>query len=453
MLSVIVVMVPLTLPKLLGYHIYGVLTGSMTPAYSVGSVVYIQPCEPEEIQVGDVITFQMGTNTEYVVTHRVVEVDREACTFTTKGDANNAADSEPVRWERLIGKAVFCVPGLANVFGFVNSTTGKAVLFSAFALAFILWVAADMIAPKRQSAEGTDKKQETKEDIVKETISEEARQEKTDNRKAGHGRGAVRPVIRGFGILLIVGAVIYLGSTFLQYRKGETEYNALQKLVFADGVAGNEQKADGEAGGDEEEHPAGEVSNSALSEMDRQVLDAISELRKQNEDVIGWIAFDDLELSYPIMQDEGNEFYLSHTFSKRENSAGSIFMEAANHPDFEDCHTIIYGHNMKNLSMFGQLKKYKTEEFYEQHQFFTIYTLDQVYRYQIFAYYDISELGDIYTIGFEPNEEFETFIGKMLKRSYYDTGVDVTAQDKVITLSTCSTEENRFVINAKRLEK
>lgn len=446
MLSVIVVMLPLTVPKLFGIHIYGVLTGSMTPAYPVGSVVYIQPCEPEEVQEGDVITFRMGTNTDYVMTHRVVEIDSEMSTFTTKGDANDAADSEPVRWERLIGKAVFCVPGLAKVSDFVNSTTGKAVLFSAFAMAFILWVVADMVAPKKREAKGTDKKQETEDTTVK-----EAQQENSNHQNVTHGRGAVQLVVRGFGILLIVGALIYLGSTLLQYRKGETEYDALQKLVFADDMTGKAQNADGEASGDEEEHPAGDGSEGSLSEKDRQVLAAIGELRKQNEDVIGWIAFDNMELSYPIMHDDNNDFYLTHTFSGEKNSAGSIFMEAANQPDFEDYHTIIYGHNMKNLSMFGQLKKYKKKEFYEQHQFFTIYTLDQVYRYQIFAYYDISEVGDIYTIGFVPGEDFEAFIGKMLRRSYYDTDVEVSAQDKIITLSTCSTEGNRFVVNAKRV--
>ena len=181
-------------------------------------------------------------------------------------------------------------------------------------------------------------------------------------------------------------------------------------------------------------------------------MEAIGRLKEQNEDVIGWITFDNMELSYPIMQGEDNDYYLKHTFSGETNSAGSIFMEAANSSDFEDCHTIIYGHNMRNLSMFGQLKKYKTEEFYEDHQYFTIYTEDRVYRYRIFAYYDISEFGDIYTVGFEPDGEFQTFIDDMMRRSYYDTGVRADKQDKVITLSTCSTTGKRFVINAKRIE-
>jgi sortase B len=92
------------------------------------------------------------------------------------------------------------------------------------------------------------------------------------------------------------------------------------------------------------------------------------------------------------------------------------------------------------------------EDFYKDHQYFTIYTEEHAYRYQIFAFYEIEETGDIYTIGFGPNEEYRKFVDNMKARSYYDTGVGVTEQDKVVTLSTCSSEGKRFVVNAKRVE-
>lgn len=77
MFAVIVVMVPFTVPKVFGYHIYAVLTESMTPAYPVGSVVYIRDCGAEDIEVGDVVTYQMGSATGAVMTHRVMEIDEE----------------------------------------------------------------------------------------------------------------------------------------------------------------------------------------------------------------------------------------------------------------------------------------------------------------------------------------------------------------------------------------
>ncbi len=434
MLIVIVVMVPLTVPKFFGYNVYAVLTGSMTPAYSVGSVLFVQKCEAEEIETGDVITFGLGTGTDNVMTHRVVEIDEKSGCFITKGDANDAVDSEPVRFDRLIGKVVLCIPGMAEVSGFVNSTTGKAVTFIAFALAFCLWIVADMLAPKkRETKEQETKERETKE---QETMEQESKQRNKLSQTA----------IFLLGCALVISSGVYLGSVFLEYGKGAREYDDLQQKVFA-----QEEKSDTHGVEQTVGTDAGESEN-AVHEEDLQIMQAISTLKEDNEDVIGWITFDNMKLSYPIMQREDNEYYLNHTFSGEVNSAGSIFMEAANSSDFEDMHTIIYGHNMKNLSMFGQLKKYKTEEFYEEHQFFTVYTEEHVYRYQIFAYYDIAETGDVYMIGFEPDEEYREFVNKMRRRSYYDTGLEVTEQDKVITLSTCSTKGNRFVVNAKRIE-
>lgn len=431
MLIVILVMVPLTVPKFFGYHVYAVLTGSMTPAYSVGSVIFVQKCTSEEIEEGDVITFGLGTGTDNVMTHRVMEIDREAGTFVTKGDANDAVDSEPVRFERLIGKVVFHIPGLAKVSDFVNSTTGKAVTFIAFALAFCLWIIADMLVPKH------GKRRDTEEQVQSDTSKEKQRKRNSIS----------QTILLLLGCALVIGSGAYLGSVFWEYSKGTKEYNALQQRVFVQNT-----ENDFNAAGQALTPDADEQGNATLTQEDLQVMQAISSLKQDNEEVIGWITFDNMNLSYPIMQGEDNEYYLTHTFSGEVNSAGSIFMEAANASDFEDMHTIIYGHNMKNLSMFGQLKKYKTEQFYDEHQYFTIYTEEHVYRYQIFAYYDIAETGDIYMIGFEPDEEYQKFINKMRRRSYEDTGVEVTEKDKVITLSTCSTEGNRFVVNAKRIE-
>lgn len=409
MVTVILLMVPLTIPKLFGIKIYGVLTGSMTPAYSVGGVVYVKETDASEIQVGDVITFRMGTNTEYVMTHRVVEMDGSF--FVTKGDANNEVDPEPVSYDRLIGKVMLFVPGLAEVAEFVNSSTGRSVLVILFASAFILWVAADLMSQNQK------KKEEKK--TKKKTL----------------------PITQILGGVLVLGAAIYIGSVLFSYHESDSEYDALEKTVFADAKNAGVDTADTKVGTVE------------LTSEEKAILEGIAELHAENPDVIGWIKFDNLELSYPIMQGDDNDYYLNHTFSGEVNAAGSIFMEAANNADFNDSHTIIYGHNMKNKSMFGSLKTYKTEDFYPGNEFFTVYTLDKVYRYRIFAYYDISMNGEIYNISFQPGEEFQKIIDNMCRRSYYDTKVRPDSTDKIMTLSTCSTEGNRFVMNAQRINE
>lgn len=423
MITVILIMVPLTVPKVFGVRIYGVLTGSMAPAYSVGGVVYVMEENPQDIAVGDVITFTMGSNTEYVMTHRVTDIADG--NFITKGDANNAVDPEPVSFDRLIGRTVFYLPGMSGVAEFVNSKTGRYVFIMLFALAFICWVVADMICP-------SDKK--------------------TKKSNATAGKQQPKKKRPGFGLqlaggVLIVGALIYIVSILWGYRESENEYADLEQEVF-----GVMEETPAEVTEEVPQETVAEEEEATLSEEDRSILAGIQKLHEENAEVIGWIKFDNMDISYPVMQAKDNDYYLYHTYSGEENSAGSIFMEASNLPDFSDYHTIVYGHNMKNGSMFGSLKNYKTKDHYKGNEYFTVYTLDSVYRYQIFAYYDISMYGDVYNNQFGPDDYFQMFIDKMVKRSYYDTGVQPQKTDRILTLSTCSTKGNRFVVNAVRMD-
>ena len=447
MAAVILMMVPLTIPRLMGIKIYGVMTGSMEPAYSVGGVVYVKSCDASKISEGDVITFRLGTDTEAVMTHRVLQMDGSF--FITKGDANNTEDPEPVSYDRLIGRVVFFIPKLAGLANFVDSATGRYFFILLFALSLILWITGDLLKNSRKETKQEKNSSGQAENRPGQTENSPGQTENrtvqtADMPEAKKGRGTAHrkaSLVTVLGILLIFASVAYLGMVFYRYYASDKEYRELEQQVFGTG-AGQQTNASEETG----------AQDGKLTAEDQEILQALKDLQQENADVIGWIRFDNLDVSYPVMQCEDNEFYLKHTFKKESNPAGSIFREAANTRDFEDCHTILYGHNMKNLSMFGILKKYKTENFYEENPYFTIYTTEHVYRYQIFAYYDIAMDADLYTIGFKPDEVFQDFVEKMRRRSYYDTGVDVNEKDKVLTLSTCSTKGNRFVVNAKRIE-
>ena len=175
------------------------------------------------------------------------------------------------------------------------------------------------------------------------------------------------------------------------------------------------------------------------------------QLHEQNQDIYAWIVVPGTQVDYPLLQSETDNYYLDYNLDHSKGYPGCIYTNQCNRKDFSDYNTVLYGHNMKNLSMFGSLKKYKTEDFYKDHQFFTIYTSECAYRYQIFAYYDVPETDEVYTVGFAPDETFQKFIDKMKQKSYDDTGVNVTKDDHIMTLSTCSTTGKRFVVHAVRI--
>lgn len=177
-------------------------------------------------------------------------------------------------------------------------------------------------------------------------------------------------------------------------------------------------------------------------------------LKQENQDCVGWIYFPDLEISYPIMQGEDNEEYLRHTFSGEYKTAGSIFVDSENSPDFTDKHTLIYGHNMKDGSMFGQLKNYEEEEFFRENPGFFIETPEGSSYYSIFSCSLAAVDGreDAFRISFSSEEEYWNFLESAKRDSLYDTGVMPDSEQKVVTLVTCNQAgaDYRFIVHAVR---
>lgn len=177
-------------------------------------------------------------------------------------------------------------------------------------------------------------------------------------------------------------------------------------------------------------------------------------LKERNGDVIGWIFFEDEDISYPILYSGDNVKYLRTTLDGKNAAAGSIFLDGSNTPDLEDSRSVIYGHNMKNLSMFGNLKYYMQEkDYYEGHQYFQILVEGAVYRYQIFSYFDVPETEtEICQVDFVTEKDYADFIRKLQKRSVKDTEIEVDSDDKVVTLLTCFVTGRRTLINAVRVD-
>ncbi len=178
-------------------------------------------------------------------------------------------------------------------------------------------------------------------------------------------------------------------------------------------------------------------------------------LKAKNPDVVAWIQMPALEISYPVVQGKDNSYYLYHMFDGESNKNGSIFVDYHNSPDFTDSNTIVYGHNMKDKSMFGTLNGYQDQALYEQHPCFYIYIPGYVLEYQIVSCY-AGRIGSIgYTHGFPEPEDFQEFLDQILSYAGYDTGTEVTTEDKIVTLSTCvnSNRNYRYLVHGKLTRK
>lgn len=191
------------------------------------------------------------------------------------------------------------------------------------------------------------------------------------------------------------------------------------------------------------------------------ILDEYKTLYSLNKKLIGWIKIDDTYIDYPVLQTSNNEYYLNHNFDQEEDKNGSIFMD-------KDCmilprstNLILYGHHMRSGRMFGQLDKYSSEDFYEEHkyiQFDTIYekgTYEVMYVFRS-RIYEESEIRFKYYQFIEASSEteFNSYMKEMAEMSLYDTGVTAEFGDELLTLSTCDyyTDYGRFVVVAKKIQ-
>ncbi|MDO4476259.1 MAG: class B sortase [Lachnospiraceae bacterium] len=173
------------------------------------------------------------------------------------------------------------------------------------------------------------------------------------------------------------------------------------------------------------------------------------QLQTLNSEIIGWIRLGALDMSYPITQAADNDYYLHRTFERQDNFAGCIFLNCDNSKFFSDQNSIVYGHNMKDGSMFGKLSKLKDLEVYESNPYFWIFTPDLIYQYRIFGASTVDAVGDRYRVRFT-QEGFKEFFEECSTNSVLSgSKLAQTDQiDRVVTLSTCTGDSStRFVVH------
>lgn len=184
-------------------------------------------------------------------------------------------------------------------------------------------------------------------------------------------------------------------------------------------------------------------------ELDKFSVD-FDELKAINPDIIGWIVVKNTDISYPIVQGKDNDYYLTHTYQKKENYAGSIFMDYRATKDFSDRNSFIYGHNLYHGTMFAELENYMEKKFLDAHPYVYLYTPQGDYKLQVFSAYTALDTSDSYRMQFSNDEEYLQYINLVKSKSRYPTNVDMSINDRMISLYTCSYEDGRNPENTER---
>lgn len=177
------------------------------------------------------------------------------------------------------------------------------------------------------------------------------------------------------------------------------------------------------------------------------------DLSNINPDFRFWLKVDNTNIDYPVLQGTDNNFYLNKDIYKNKLGSGSIFMDYRN--NFEDDeNTIIYGHNMKNKTMFSQLENFKNEDFFNENNKIRIITNDKEYVYEVFSSYYVDPSYNYIVPNFNNDSEYDKYLFGIVNRSINNSNINVSSKDKIITLSTCSYETNntRTVVHGKLID-
>ncbi len=273
----------------------------------------------------------------------------------------------------------------------------------------------------------------------------------------------IRKAVRALLLAVIVVCLLLIGGTYIQDARHRARQEGLKKRIA-----------------EAEEEPAlpsgGRKRGATLLAVDRRVPDRESHRRQaeekpvmlgkyaalyaENHDLAGWISIEGMKIDYPVMQCEDDEYYLHHDYYGEESRYGCLYVRGQ--ADLEEgTNFIIYGHNMKDGSMFGDLDYYLKEKFYQEHPNISFDTLYEERVYEIVAVFrsrvyngddDVFKYYQFYEA--DTQEEFEDFYENIKALSLYDTGVEAQFGDTFLTLSTCAyhVKDGRLAVVAKRIK-
>lgn len=220
---------------------------------------------------------------------------------------------------------------------------------------------------------------------------------------------------------VILTAILLFSSTqltlkIIDYKKSEKLYSEIQNVVDS-------------------------TENNSNSDSDNTSIETYQKLHDINSDYKFWVEVENTNISYPVVQTTNNSFYLKKDFNKNNSNSGTIFMDAMN--DFnKDNNVVLYGHNMKNKTMFNNVTLFKKQDFFNQNNKIKIkHTEDEKeYVFEVFSAYYTNNSFNYNTVVFNESYSFMDYIEDIKKKSIYKKDMDISETDKILTLSTCSYE-------------
>lgn len=245
----------------------------------------------------------------------------------------------------------------------------------------------------------------------------------------------IRIIVIIICILVCLGGAAYLVSEHFKREENQDVYGKLQEQV-----------------------QTGLDIQAKKKEPDYIPID-FKKLKETNEDIYAWITIEGTRVDYPIVQHPTDDnYYLDYTIDGRKGYPGSIYTQSCNAKDFSDFNTVVYGHNMKNGTMFKDLHKFENADFFKKHDKITVYTETEHKEYQIFAAVVYSDRHIVYGYNYESQKGREKFL-QSLKESHsmknqYREDVVIEEDSHLLTLSTCigGRPNNRFIVVAVEID-
>lgn len=241
-------------------------------------------------------------------------------------------------------------------------------------------------------------------------------------------------------------------SRLFEYRSAVMEYTEIARQMSMD-VAGNIDV--------QTAPPARTPENTSIPVLIASTIKPVitpdvyysqqmRSLKAQNKDTVGYIEIEGTEIQYPVVRGMDNFYYENHTFLKKRNASGAIFMDSKNTADLSDFNLVLYGHNMKDGSMFHELLQYRKTAYTRKHRNIVLTGLHEKKTFYVFSAYSCSRNTDVRGFQHMTKEEKQTFLNVIANRSVISAGTaDLTADSQIITLVTCreNSDKDYFVVH------